>query len=153
MRVEQGVDSGPQGAYRGRGKAKGLGRGMWRGRRGGGQGASPEEVLLGGAPLCSARSLSLSWSLLTHHSASAKVLPPHSAGCLNPGPAGLTQWILSPKLKLLQNKNPSPCIPLPPRTPPPHNCSSELTRFTLTRTGRGSPLPGMTLTPKLLSAP
>ena len=111
MRVEQGVDSGLQGAYRGRGKAKGLGRGMWRGRRGGGQGASPEEVLLGGAPLCSARSLSLSWSLLTHHSASAKVLPPHSAGCLNPGPAGLTQWILSPKLKLLQNRNPSPHIP------------------------------------------
>lgn len=26
---------------------------------------------------------------------------------LSPGPAGLTQWILSPKLKLLQNKNPS----------------------------------------------
>ena len=118
-----------------------------------GQGDSPEEVLLGGAPLCSARSLSLSWSLLTHHSASAKVLPPHSAGCLNPGPAGLTQWSLSPKLKLLQNKNPSPCIPLPPRTPPPHNCSSELTRFTLTRTGRGSPLPETMHTLKPFSAP
>ena len=39
-----------------------------------GQGASPEEVLLGGTPLCSARSLSLSWSLLTHRRASAKVL-------------------------------------------------------------------------------
>ena len=48
---------------------------------------------------------------------------------LSPGPAGLTQWILSPKLKLLQNKNPSLCLPLPPRTPPPHNCSSELTCF------------------------
>ena len=55
-----------------------------------GQGASPEEVLLGGTPLCSARSLSLSWSLLTHRRASAKVLAPHSAGCLNTGPAGLT---------------------------------------------------------------
>ena len=72
---------------------------------------------------------------------------------LSPGPAGLTQWILSPKLKLLQNKNPSPCIPLPPRTPPPHNCSSELTHFTLTRTGRGSPLPETMHTLKPFSAP
>lgn len=90
----------------------------------GGQGASPEEVLLGGAPLCSARSLSLSWSLLTHRRASAKVLAPHSAGCLNTGPAGLTQWILSQKLKLLQNRNPSPCIRPPACLPTTYHLNS-----------------------------
>ena len=126
MRVQQGVDSGLQGAYRGRGKAKGLGRGMWRGRRGGGQGASPEEVLLGGAPLCSARSLSLSWSLNTPQRVCQG--PSTTLGWL---PEPWTSWSYTmdpfPKAEVVAKQKPLP--PHPSRCTPPRNLSSELTRF------------------------
>lgn len=110
MRVEQGARTVVSREHsKGGAKPKDWGGGCGVG---GGEGKEPPqkkscwEERLSALPGPSTRA-----GLLTHHSASAKVLPPHSAGCLNPGPAGLTQWILSPKLKLLQNRNPLPRIP------------------------------------------
>lgn len=94
--------------------------------RGQGQGL-PKKKSCWEERLCSARSLSLSWSLLTHHSASAKVLPPHSGWLPEPW----TSWSYTmdpfPKAEVVAKQKPLP--PHPSRCTPPRNLSSELTHF------------------------
>lgn len=140
MGVQQGgEDNCLQGAERVE-KAKGSTRGG-----GGRQGASPGEVPLGErAPLL----CQVPFTQLAPPSPRQGVCqgPPADTrlAALSPGPAGLKQWTLSQKPKLLQNRNPPPAPP-----PPIAHLNSPIFH---NRMVSGSPLPEIVHIHRLLSA-
>lgn len=141
MRVEQGGEDGCLQGIEREGQSQRI-----NGGGGAGQGTSPGKVPVGGRA-----------TLLCQVPFTQPVpLSPQQGVCqgpptttrlaaLSPGPAGLTQWTLSQKLKLLQNRNPSPCTALHPNA----HLNSPVSPK---RMGRGSPLPEMMHIQKLLSA-